>query len=190
MTARTPLPEEIEKHAGALRWLGIAMLVLGALAILAPLAAGVAIAALVGVLVLASGVVRLAFAFRAGSLGRGILAGLLGALGVACGVLMLAHPILGLAFLTLLLAAYFVVNGVFEIAYALRLRPVKGWGWMLFSGIASLVLGALIQFQWPLSGAWAVGVLVGIQLWFGGSTLLALAGAARAASHAAGQPAT
>jgi uncharacterized membrane protein HdeD (DUF308 family) len=190
MTARSPLAEELESNAGTLRWLGIAMLVIGALAVLAPLAAGVAIAALVGALVLASGLVRLGFALRAGSLGRGVLAGLLGALGVACGVLMLAHPILGLAFLTLLMAAYFVVHGVFESVYALRLRPVKGWGWMLFSGITSLVLGALIQLQWPLSGAWAVGVLVGIQLWFGGSSLLALAAAARAPSASAGQAAT
>ena len=182
---QSPVVQELPADGGTLRFLGMALMILGALAILAPLAAGVAIAALVGVLVVASGIVRLGFAFRAGSLGRGVLGGLLGALGVVCGLLMLAHPLLGLAFLTLLLAAYFIVTGVFEVLYALRLRPLQGSGWMLLSGITSVVLGALIQMQWPLSGAWAVGVLVGIQLVFAGSSLLALAGAAGAAAASA-----
>jgi uncharacterized membrane protein HdeD (DUF308 family) len=184
-----PIASEIEAHARSLHSIGLILLVLGGLAILAPMVAGIAIALMVGVLVLASGCARLAFALRAGSFGRGILGTVLGTLGVVCGVLMMAHPILGLAFLTLLLAAYFVVTGIFEIAYAIRLRPVTGWIWMLFSGVTALVLGVLIELQWPLSGAWAVGVLVGIQMVFAGSSLMAVTRSAKRASSP-GRPET
>lgn len=180
MSGSHPVAERIEAGAGRLRLFGIVLLVLGVLAMLAPLVAGTAVALLVGVVVLAAGIARLGFAFRAGSLGRGLLAGLLGALTLACGVLMIAHPLLGLAFLTLLLAAYFVVSGVFEVVYAFRLRPLEGWVWMLVGGVVSVLLGAMIQAQWPVSGVWAVGLLVGIHLVFAGIELMTLSGAARA----------
>jgi uncharacterized membrane protein HdeD (DUF308 family) len=174
-----PVAERIDASASALGFFGIVLLVLGVLALLAPLVAGTAVVLLVGVLVLAAGIVQLGFAFRAGSLARGLLAALLGVLTVGCGALMIAHPLLGLSFLTLLLAAYFVVSGVFEVIYAAKLRPLAGWGWMLAGGIVSVLLGVLIQMQWPMSGRWAVGVLVGVHLLFAGMALMSLAGAAR-----------
>lgn len=188
MSQAYAIGEHIKSSAGSLTFLGIVLLVLGALAMLAPFVTGIAIATLVGVLVVAAGIAQVIFALQAGSLARGILAGLLGLLTLACGVLMIAHPILNLAFLTLLLAAYFLVSGVFEIVYAFRLRPVKGWAWMLVGGIASVLLGVVIQMQWPVSGAWAIGLLVGIRLVFAGVTLVALGSAAR--SFVASQPAT
>jgi uncharacterized membrane protein HdeD (DUF308 family) len=98
---------------------------------------------------------------------------------VLCGLVMVAHPLLNLSFLTLALAAWFVVTGVFEILYALQLRPLQGWGWTALGGVLSALLGAMIYNQWPLSGAWAVGILVGIKVLFLGVTMLVLGRAAR-----------
>jgi uncharacterized membrane protein HdeD (DUF308 family) len=75
------------------------------------------------------------------------------------------------------------VDGVFEIIWAFRLRPIKGWGWTLFSGIASLVLGILIWRQFPVSGMWAVGTLAGIHMIFAGSSIASLCRAARSGAE-------
>jgi uncharacterized membrane protein HdeD (DUF308 family) len=92
---------------------------------------------------------------------------------------MLGRPLFGLASLTLVLAAYFLVDGIFEIIAAFQIKPKKGWGWVLFSGIAAFLLGYLIWSQWPLSGGWAIGVLVGVNLLLSGWSMIAFGGAAR-----------
>ena len=101
---------------------------------------------------------------------------------------MLARPAMALATITLVLAAYFIVNGVFEIIWAFRLRPIKGWGWTLFSGVVALALGVMIWRQFPVSGIWAVGTLAGIHLIFGGSSVASVCGAARKAVTNASTP--
>jgi uncharacterized membrane protein HdeD (DUF308 family) len=90
------------------------------------------------------------------------------------GLLLLTRPIVGLASLTLILIVYFLVEGIFEIMAALQLRPLQGWGWMLCSGIFSVILAGFFWSEWPLSGAWAIGVLVGIQLIFAGWSMISL----------------
>jgi uncharacterized membrane protein HdeD (DUF308 family) len=173
------LSETVKANATQMTLLGVALMVLGVAALSAPFWTGVAAALLVGCLVLAAGAVQCAFAFQARSLGRGILSFLLGGMTVLCGLVMVAHPLLNLGFLTLALAAWFVVTGVFEILYALQLRPLQGWGWTALGGGLSALLGAMIYNQWPLSGAWAVGILVGIKVLFLGATMVVLGRAAR-----------
>jgi len=109
----------------------------------------------------------------------GILTFVMGGLTVVAGLLVIAHPLAGLKFLTLLLIAYFVVEGLVQIAHAFSLRPISGWGWTLFSGIVSLLLGIMLWRQWPLSGAWAVGVLIGVRILFTGWSMVALGMAGR-----------
>jgi uncharacterized membrane protein HdeD (DUF308 family) len=106
----------------------------------------------------------------------------LGLLGVAAGLLTIAHPLLGLGFLTLLLSMYLCITGVAEAMLAFRLRPHAGWGWTLASGLAAIVLGAMIWSEWPVSGSWAIGLLVGINILFAGSSLMGLGMAARSIS--------
>jgi uncharacterized membrane protein HdeD (DUF308 family) len=109
----------------------------------------------------------------------------LGVLTLVAGGYLVARPGMGLATLTLVLAAYLFVEGLFEIIYAFRLRPIKGWGWTLFSGIAALVLGIMIWRQFPVSGMWAVGTIVGIHMIFAGSSMASLSRAARGAAKEA-----
>ena len=172
----------IKRHAGVGTAVGILVVVAGILALLSPLVAGLAIAIAVGVLLIASGVSRLFLAFRMGSFGHGLLVFVLGALAIIIGGYMISRPGMALGTLTLVLAVYFAVDGVFQILWAIRLRPIKGWGWALFSGIVSLALGVMIWRQFPVSGVWAVGTLAGIQMVFGGSSVASVCAAARGAA--------
>ena len=156
---------------------GIIVLILGLLAIACPLAAGAAVSTMVAILLVAAGVVRMLWAFKAGSFGKGALALLLGGLTLGVGVVMLARPLVVLASLALILAVYFLLDGISEIAAAFSVKPAKGWGWMAFGGAMSIVLSVLIWSQWPLSGAWAIGILVGVRLVFAGTAMIALGSA-------------
>ena len=79
-----------------------------------------------------------------------------------------------------------MVEGIFKIIMTMRVRDHDGWGWLLASGILSVTLGVLIWAQWPASGLWVIGLLVGIQLLFTGWSLVMLALAARRRRHALG----
>ena len=150
---------------------GISVTVLGAIAIffgvlcmIAPVLTGISIALIVGFFVLAGGFARIFWAFKAGSMGRGILTFVIGVLTVICGLMLVSDPVLASGFLTIMLAFYLFVDGIAEIAAGNRMRPQPGSGWMIFGGVLSLLLGAMIWSQYPLSGAWAIGILLGIKL--------------------------
>ena len=118
---------------------------------------------------------------------RGFLLELLSAvLYLGVGILLLVNPLEGALALTIVLAAFLVVEGIFKIIMAMRVRDHDGWGWLLASGILSVTLGVLIWAQWPASGLWVIGLLVGIQLLFTGWSLVMLALAARRRRHALG----
>jgi uncharacterized membrane protein HdeD (DUF308 family) len=171
----------LKRGAGFSIFIGIMLVILGILAIGSPLMAGIAVAYLVGTFVLVGGILQTAFAFRAKSWGWGILTFLLGALTVALGIVMIADPLWNLGLLTIFLAVYFFVDGAVEIVHAFQVRPIGGWGWMLFSGIVAVLLAIMIWRQWPLSGAWAIGILVGVKILFNGWAMIALGMAARGA---------
>jgi len=160
--------------------LGIVAIVLGLLAMVAPVITGLSIALLVGFLVVVGGIVRLVWAFQAGSLGEGILKFLLAGLTLVCGMLLVANPLFASGFLTILLSLYFIVDGVSEIAVGLGSKR----GWFIFAGVVSILLGVLLWAQFPLSGAWALGILLGIKLLFIG--LIMIMGGSAARSMAAG----
>ena len=174
-----PRIQALKENSGWSIAIGIILIILGISALGSPLYTGVAIAIMVGSFLLVGGIVQFVFAFRANSWGAGLLNFFGGALSFVCGLLVIAHPLYGLKFLTLLLAAFFVTEGISKIIFSFQLRPALGWGWILFSGVGGLVLGMMIWSQWPLSGAWAVGLLVGINILFTGWSTLAIGLAAR-----------
>ena len=167
------------KNAGWLMALGALTVIAGIMAVMSPLAAGLGVAFLVGVAMTIAGVARTIGAFSAGSFGQGALAFLGGILAFVAGVVIAARPGFGLEALTLMLAGYLLVDGVSGAVLAFHVRPQKGWGWMLFSAIASVILGFMLLRDWPLSGLWAVGTLVGINLIFSGATMVSVGSAAR-----------
>ena len=104
---------------------------------------------------------------------------ILGVLSAFCGIGLLGEPWIGMKFIALLLAIFFAVEGIWKIVASFNYRPATGWLALLASGILTLILGLLIWRQWPLSGLWAVGVLVGINLLMTGISMVTLAATAR-----------
>ncbi len=153
---------------------GIATIVFGLVAITWPMISSLTVNYVVGVLLIAAGIARTLFALKAGSFGKGLLVFLFGGLTILCGVVMLARPLLGLASMAAVLVFYFLLDGIFEIVAAFKIRGEKGWFWLVVGGIASIVLACMIWREWPVSGAWAVGLLVGIRLIFAGWSMIAL----------------
>ena len=163
---------------------GILTILLGFFAIGSPLYSGLAVAVMVGIALVAAGISMTLFAFQAPSLGRGILKLLFGALTLFVGIAALAQPDIALVKLTLLLGAYFVADGIMTLIVAFNVKPQPGWGWMTFNGAVTIALGWMILRGWPLSGVWAIGILVGVRLLFAGVTMLTLG---TAGSQAASQ---
>jgi len=151
---------------------GVILIVAGTFAVISPLVAGLSITILVGLSLVFGGVGQCFLALKAGAFGRALLTFLVGALMVVAGSFMMTQPVAGLASITLLLVAYLVAAGLGELIMSLQLRPADGWGWMLFNGIITLLLGMMLWRQFPLSGAWAIGVLFGIKMVFSGWALV------------------
>ena len=175
----------IQLHWKAFLIEGILLVVLGLAAIIVPSVASVAITIFVGSLFLISGAVGLALTFWTREM-PGFWWSLLSALlAIVAGIVLLARPIQGTLTLTIILGIYFLAEGVFTIMYALEHRRElsERWGWVLASGILDLLLAGLIIAGLPGTALWAIGLLVGIDMLFGGASLIGMALAARNADR-------
>lgn len=177
------LTQSIREHWGLFLAEGIILVILGLLAIIIPPIATIAVTIFLGWLFLISGIVGLVTTFWARH-APGFWWSLLSAvLAIAAGIVLLGWPIPGAVSLTLLLIAFFIIEGVLSILYAFEhKKELSGrWGWMLISGIIDLILAAIIWGGLPGTAAWALGLLVGINMLFGGSAMIAMALHARSA---------
>lgn len=172
----TSFLEEIKKNSGLTIAIGVIVLLMGFFAMGSPLIAGLSVTLMVGVMLIIGGIAQLVFAIKSRS---GIFAIIIAVLMAIVGGYMISNPAAALASLTIFLAAYLIVSGIFEALLAFQVKPAKGWGWELFNGIISLLLGAMIWNQFPISGAWAIGILFGVKLLFSGWTLIMFGLAAR-----------
>jgi uncharacterized membrane protein HdeD (DUF308 family) len=160
---------------------GVIMVILGILAVIWPQISTIAVDVYVGWLFLLSGIVGLASMFLAQNVQAFLWMLLTAALSLFVGVVLLWHPVEGAASLTLVLIAFFIVEGVFQIVASLGYRPIfpGQWGWMLASGIVDLILAALIIKGWPSTATWALGLIVGINLITSGAAITMVALAAK-----------
>ncbi len=168
---------------------GIAMVVIGILAIVAPLVSGVLFDMLFGALLIGAGIVEFIDAFRAGTWQRSVLLGLAGIVTLAAGVLYIARPVVGLVVLTVVFLAYLVFVGVFRIVLAFQLprgSPGKGWGFV--SGVVALVLAYLAIAKMPNISLWLIGTFIGVSLVFAGVARISLARGFRKATDLLGAP--
>jgi len=156
---------------------GAVLLILGMFAVLVPPVATLAITILFGWLFLISGIVGLITTFWMRSAPGFWWSLISAALGIVVGLLLLTRPVGGALSLTLLLIAFFIVEGAVSIMFALdHKRELSGqWGWMLLSGIIDLALAMMILAGLPSTAAWALGLLVGINMIFGGAAMIAMA---------------
>lgn len=144
--------------------LGLCLLVIGALAIIYSLAFTIASVVVFGWILVIAGIISGIQAIRHRASGHLFLYVLNAVLSIVLGVMLLRNPVAGALILTLLLAMYFVVAAAFRLVTAFHMRRISGWGWMLFDGIVTLILGILIWAQWPVSGLWVIGLFIGIDL--------------------------
>ena len=170
---------KVHRAAGWSMVWSVFMIAVGVLAIAAPLVAGIAVTALVGWLLVFSGVLHLALAWRGAHAATIAWETLLGILYAAIGFYVLVHPITGLAGLTLALSAYLFLEAVLEFVLFFQLRPQRGAGWLMFDAIVTIFLATMIAMTWPSSAAWVVGTIVGISMLFSGVTRFFLSRARR-----------
>jgi uncharacterized membrane protein HdeD (DUF308 family) len=171
--------QQVKKNAGWLVALGVLTVIAGVLAMASPLLSGLSISVFIGIAMVIAGVARTVGAFHAGSFGQGALAFIGGIFTFVAGVILATRPGFALVTLTLLLGGYLLVDGISGAVLAFHVRPEKGWGSMLFSAAMGVVLGILLLKEWPLSGLWAVGTLVGINLLFVGFSFISIGSGAR-----------
>jgi uncharacterized membrane protein HdeD (DUF308 family) len=165
---------------------GIVLLILGLLAIIVPQIATIAVAVFIGWILLVSGAVGLLATFRMRT-APGFWWSLISAiLGIVAGILLFRSPVSGALSLTVILTVFLVVEGIVSILFALEhKRELSGrWGAMLFSGLVDLFLAAIIIDGLPGTAAWAIGLLIGVNLVFGGVALIAMALHARDSAKA------
>jgi uncharacterized membrane protein HdeD (DUF308 family) len=174
----SPLQKVIRHELQAIRgkwiWLvvlGIALIVLGTILLGSPVIATMATVTTLGVLILLGGVMEVIGAFWCQEWSGFFLALLSGVLGIVVGLMLLGNPIQGGITLTVLLATFLFVGGIFKAVAAIAHR-FEGWGWLLLSGVIDVVLGVLIWRELPTSGLTIIGVLVGISLIFRGVSWL------------------
>ena len=175
----TPLVTIAKQSIGWSIALSVLMILAGILAIVVPVAAGIAVTVFIGWLLVFSGAAHLVFAWHTRTTGGFIWELLLGIAYILVGAYVLSHPVAGLASLTLALAIYLFAKGILELVLSFRLRPMAASTWLLLDGVITLILAILIWRSWPSSSPWVIGTLVGISMLFSGVSRLMLSMGAR-----------
>jgi uncharacterized membrane protein HdeD (DUF308 family) len=178
---RSRMSAAVREHWKAFLAEGILLAILGLAAMIVPPLASLAVTIFLGWMFLISGIGGLIVTFWARQL-PGFWWSLISALlAIAAGVILLAQPVQGTLTLTIVVGVYFLAEGVATIMYALEhRRELSGrWSWLLVAGLMDILIAFLIISGLPGSAGWAIGLLVGINLLFGGATLIGMALAAR-----------
>jgi len=189
MSTLTPNPREVQAafgralhaHSGLFLAEGIILVILGLLAIVVPPLATLAVTILIGWLFVISGIAGLIMTFMARRAPGFWWALLSAVIALVAGAFLLWQPLVGVLSLTYVLIAFFLIDGVLSIFLSIEHRRelVGRWGWILLSGVVDLIIAGIILAGLPGTAAWALGLLVGIDLVFGGTALIMVALAAR-----------
>ena len=169
---------DIRRNRGWLLTLGVVSIILGVIALVDSISVTIVSMIVLGWVLLLAGIIEAVQAFRHRQGGHLFLHLLNAVLSFVVGLMLLRRPLAGALVVTLLLALYFVVIGIFRIVASLSLK-VPHWGWTLANGIITLLFGILVWAQWPVSGLWIIGLFIGIDLIFMGWTEVMLGLAAR-----------
>src|SRR6516162_9121591 len=178
---QTQMRAAVREHWKAFLIEGIVLAILGLAAIIVPQLASLAVTIYLGWMFLIMGILGLVMTFWARGM-PGFWWSLISAiLAIAAGAILLARPIQGVLTLTIVLGAFFLAEGVATIMYALEhRRELSGRSsWLIVSGAVDIIIAGLIITGLPSSAEWAIGLLVGINLLFGGASLIGMALAAR-----------
>jgi uncharacterized membrane protein HdeD (DUF308 family) len=178
---QTKMSAAVRAHWKAFLFEGILLAILGLAAMIVPPLASLAVTIFLGWMFLVTGIAGLVISFWARAMPGYWWSLISAALAVLAGGILLARPMQGVLTLTIVLGAYFLAEGVATIMYALEHRKeLSGrWSWLLVAGLMDILIAFFIIAGLPGSAEWAIGLLVGINLLFGGATLIGMALAAR-----------
>jgi uncharacterized membrane protein HdeD (DUF308 family) len=174
MSANTVVGE-VKSRSGWAIFMGILTAALGVFLVVYPLLAAAVTTALLGWVLILAGIAQFVFALYSQQAGQFFWKMLSSLLYGACGVFLVVSPIASLAALTAILGWLLVFQGILQTVVAFQLRPLEGWGWVLFDAACALVLGVMILAKWPSSSAWAIGTLVGVSVFMSGVSRIAIA---------------
>lgn len=159
---------DINKSANGSIAIGVFLIVLGIVAIAVPSVSTIVVETWIAIILASAGTAKLFYAFQTRNQGGFAWKLFLSILYIGTGIMLFVNPLTGVLTLTLLLGSFLLTEGVFESILAFRLRPQQNWTWVLTDGIITLVLGAMIWFQWPFDAPWLIGTLVGASVIFTG----------------------
>lgn len=162
--------------------LGVVYVVAGVIALGSLLMATVATVLIVGIMMIIAGVAEVINAFQIKTWGRFLLWLALGVLYIVAGLAAWDNPLLTAVWLTLILGAVLVASGVMRIFLGFSMKEGTPWVWVVISGVVTLLLGGIILVHWPVSSLWALGIFLGVDLVFAGSSWIAVGLGLRAAT--------
>ncbi len=157
-------------------WAGLGLTLVGILALLFPVLTTLTVELMFGWILVFAGLITIYSAFSVEGTGPFFGELLLGLLKLGIGVYLLTHPGVGMVFLTLMLAAVFLVDGAVQMKFSFDMRPKEGWGWMLVSGLISVAAGLVIASGMPETSLFVLGLVVGINFLAMGISFMMLSG--------------
>lgn len=166
------LPDGVNASWGWLLAVGIAYILFGFVAMGHPMIATWVIDFTLGFILIIGGILSVAAAFFSGDWKRFLFIFISGVLYIIVGAFIINNPLAGVLTLTLLLAAFLLVEGFFKVIHAFQMKPEANWIWLLISGVASVILGVMIWTGFPQSGAFVIGLLVGIYFLINGISMV------------------
>lgn len=175
-----PFEERLRTATRSLTWLGAAMIALGVVALVFPLVSTLAVTLFVGSLFLIFGVMSLGVSFSIRGAGPFFGTLLFSLAAIGAGIFTLFHPAAGALALTLMVGALFMMQGAYEAVFAFEMRPTVGWGAMLASAVASILLAVIILARWPAISTVVLGVLFGVNFISSGIGLIMVSRAVKA----------
>jgi uncharacterized membrane protein HdeD (DUF308 family) len=164
----------LRSMAGWFKIIGVAMLIVGLLAVILPHIATLTVQILIGIILLIAGILNAAHALTIRKWRAVTWEMLLTLLFLIAGILFITYPMSGAFALTVILGFFFLILGILKIQSALAWRERPGWGWLLISGLVSILLGIIIILGLPGTALWAIGLILGIDLVFSGVALTAV----------------
>ena len=170
-----PDPKELSGRWGWFAALGVIMIVAGFIALMSVVMATVVSVLFVGVMMLASGIVEMVHGFQMKRWSRFFMWILIGAFYIIAGLLIIWNPLLASVALTLVIGVFLIFAGIARIFLAMQMRSASPWGWVLFSGIITVLLGAVIILHWPVSSLYVLGIFLGVDLMIAGASWLGAA---------------
>lgn len=176
-------PQKAQKYAGWLKFEAILFIILGALAIILPGVFSLGLSLFIGWLFLVGGIFGTIGALQTLRAKGGLWRLASGILTAIAGILIITRPLEGVLILTMLIAIYYGVDGLFKIIYGLQASGTPGAGITILNGVFGLIIAWIVYSSWPYSAEWFLGLIIGINMLIGGITLLRLLSAVKNAHH-------